>query len=128
MRVAEPALVICVRDTQRRTDVRPDDIQKGRELYWGFVDWIDDQIGLLLKALETSAVADNTVVIYTSDHGENKGDHGLWWKCCMYESSTRVPLIISWPRQFPGDQRRKGACSLLDLVKTIAVIGCRAAG
>ena len=99
-----------------------EDIKKGRELYWGLVNWMDDQIGLLLNALEDSEVADNTVVIYTSDHGENKGDHGLWWKNCMYDHATRIPLIISWPNRLEPGQRRQGACSLLDLGKTIAEI------
>jgi choline-sulfatase len=94
--------------------------QKGRDLYWALTDWLDDEIGKLLTCLDASAAADNTVVIYTSDHGENKGDHGLWWKNNMFEHASRVPLIVRWPRRWAGGQRRKGACSLVDLVQTIA--------
>ncbi|HQL08869.1 MAG TPA: sulfatase-like hydrolase/transferase, partial [Lentisphaeria bacterium] len=61
----------------------------------------------------------NTIVIYTSDHGENKGDHGMWWKNNMYEHSARVPLIVRWPARWAGGQVRRGACSLLDVVQTI---------
>lgn len=92
----------------------------GRELYWAFVDWFDDEVGRLLDGLDNSAVADNTVVVYCSDHGENKGDHGLWWKNNMYEHSARMPLIVSWPARWSGGQRRTGACSLVDLVQTLA--------
>jgi choline-sulfatase len=102
----------------------PDNIvRKGRELYYGFTQWVDEQIGKVLDALADSEVADNTVVIYTTDHGENMGEHGLWWKNCMYEHAARVPLIVSWPARWKGGQRRTQACSLLDVVQTIAELG-----
>ena len=82
-----------------------------------------DEIGKVLKALRNSEAADNTVVIYTTDHGENMGEHGLWWKNCMYEHASRVPLIVSWPSRWKGGQRRKEACSLVDVVQTIAELG-----
>jgi len=63
------------------------------------------------------------VVIYTSDHGENIGEHGMWWKNCMYDHAARVPLIVSWPRRWAGGGRRTEVCSLVDLVKAIAEIG-----
>jgi choline-sulfatase len=103
-------------------DIPEDIVKKGRELYWGFVSWLDNEIGKLLSAMPPD-VASNTVVIYTSDHGENKGDHGLWWKNNMYEHSARVPLIVSWPEHWKGGQRRAGVCSLLDVVQTIAELG-----
>ena len=102
----------------------PDDIVKrGRELYYGLTQWLDEEIGKVLKALENSEVADNTVVIYTTDHGENMGEHGLWWKNCMYEQASRVPLIVSWPARWNGGQRRTEACSLVDLARTIGELG-----
>jgi choline-sulfatase len=107
----------------------PDDIvRKGRELYYGLTQWLDDEIGKVLKALRNSGAAENTVVIYTTDHGENMGEHGLWWKNCMYEHASRVPLIVSWPSRWKGGQRRKQACSLVDVVQTIAEIGGANAG
>jgi choline-sulfatase len=102
----------------------PDEIVlKGRELYYGLTHWLDEEIGKVLKSLTNSEVAENTVVIYTTDHGENMGEHGLWWKNCMYEHASRVPLIVSWPARWPGGQRRTQACSLLDVVQTIAELG-----
>ena len=95
--------------------------RKGRDLYWGLVEWIDNEIGQLLAALKANpTIAENTIVVYTSDHGENKGDHGLWWKNNMYEHAAGVPLIISWPEHWKGGQRRSGACSFVDLVQTMA--------
>lgn len=100
-------------------EARGDIVQTGRDLYWALTQWLDNQIGILLSVLRASAAADNTIVIYTSDHGENKGDHGLWWKNCMYEHAARVPLIVHDPRRWSGGQRRGGVCSLVDLVRTV---------
>jgi choline-sulfatase len=98
-------------------------VQKGRELYYGLTQWMDEQVGTILRALDSSGLADNTVVVYTTDHGENLGEHGLWWKNSMYEQAARIPLIVSWPAQWKGSQRRTGACSMVDLVQTIAELG-----
>ncbi|MCZ6634230.1 MAG: sulfatase-like hydrolase/transferase [bacterium] len=101
----------------------PEQTKLGRELYWGYVNWLDDEIGTLLGALGDSEVAEDTVVIYCSDHGENKGDHGLWWKNNMYEHASRMPLIVHYPERWAGGQRRTGACSLVDLAQTVAELG-----
>jgi choline-sulfatase len=104
-------------------DVPEDIVRKGRELYYGLTEWLDGQVGSVLTTLADSEVAENTVVIYTADHGENMGEHGLWWKNCMFEHAARVPLIISWPARWKGGQRRMQTCSLLDVVRTIAELG-----
>jgi len=102
----------------------PDEIiRKGRELYYGLTQWLDEEIGKVLKALGNSQVAENTIVIYTTDHGENMGEHGLWWKNCMYEHASHVPLIVNWPERWKGGQRRTQACSLVDMAQTIAELG-----
>ncbi|MCX7045585.1 MAG: sulfatase-like hydrolase/transferase [Candidatus Sumerlaeota bacterium] len=104
-------------------NVPPQIVRKGRELYYGFTSWVDTEIGKVLKTLKDSEAANDTVIIYTTDHGENMGEHGLWWKNCMYQHAARVPLIVSWPERWKGGQRRGGACSLVDAVQTIAAIG-----
>jgi len=105
------------------TDLDPETVKYARELYWALTDWYDQQLGQVLDALDNSAVADNTVVIYTSDHGENKGDHGLWWKNNMYEHAARVPLIVRWPQRWAPGQSRTQACSLVDVIQTLVDIG-----
>jgi choline-sulfatase len=104
-------------------NVPPDMVKKGRELYYGLTEWMDEQAGKVLAALAASGATSNTVVIYTADHGENMGEHGLWWKNALYDQAARVPLIVSWPARWPGGQRRVGACSLVDVVQTIAEVG-----
>ena len=70
--------------------------------YYAMIELIDDNVGRLLDALEETGQRHNTVIIFTSDHGEMLGDHGLLLKGCrFYEGAVRVPLIISWPGQFP---------------------------
>lgn len=70
--------------------------------YYAMIELIDDNIGRLLNALEETGQRKSTVIIFTSDHGEMLGDHGLLLKGCrFYEGLVRVPLIISWPGHFP---------------------------
>jgi choline-sulfatase len=104
-------------------DVPPDVVKKGRELYYGLTEWMDDEVGKVLAALAANQATTNTLVIYTTDHGENMGEHGLWWKNALYDQAARVPLIVSYPARWPGGQRRAGACSLVDVVQTIAEVG-----
>ena len=106
------------------TDVPAETVKFGRELYYGLTTWVDNEIGKVLAALRANPkIADNTVIIYTSDHGENMAEHGLWWKGCMYDHAARVPLIISWPERWRAGQRRALTSGHLDLVKTVIDIG-----
>jgi choline-sulfatase len=99
-------------------------VRTGRELYYGMVDWIDNEIGKVVAALRANKdLAENTVIVYSSDHGENMGEHGMWWKSCMYEQASRVPMIISYPQRWAAGQRRAGASAHVDLVKTLVDIG-----
>ncbi len=107
--------------------VPPETVKKGRELYYGLTEWVDAQIGQVLAALRASPHAANTIIIYTTDHGENMGEHGLWWKNCVFDTAARIPLIVHWPRRWPGGARRAGACSLVDVARTIVEAGGGAA-
>jgi choline-sulfatase len=63
--------------------------------YFALVTFLDAQIGRLLDALDRSGQAERTAVLYTSDHGEMGGQHGIWQKQCFYEAAVRVPLILA---------------------------------
>lgn len=102
------------------TDVPEPTVKFGRELYYGLTTWMDNEVGKVLAALRANPkIADDTVIIYTTDHGENMSEHGLWWKNCMYDHAARVPLIITWPKRWKGGQRRQLVSGHLDLVKTV---------
>ncbi len=97
------------------------DIMRARRAYYGMVSYIDDQVGTLLAALEASGLADNTVIVITSDHGEMLGERGLWFKKTFFEPALRVPLILHAPgRMEPG--RVATLASLVDLLPTFASI------
>lgn len=88
--------------------------------YYAMIAQIDDQFARVLEALDATGQRDNTVIIFTSDHGEMLGDHGLLKKGCrFYEGLVRVPLIISWPGSFPGGRQCADLVELLDLSATL---------
>ncbi|MCC7494180.1 MAG: sulfatase-like hydrolase/transferase [Fimbriimonadaceae bacterium] len=90
-----------------------------QEAYFSAISLIDDQIGRLLDHLDSSGLASNTLVIFSSDHGEMLYDRGYFQKQVPYESSVRVPLLMRFPeRVAPGSVRPEFA-DLLDLAPTI---------
>lgn len=87
--------------------------------YWANVTLVDHSIMKILQALEDSGQADDTIVVFTSDHGEMIGDHGLLGKTVMYEESVRVPMLIRAPMLGREQHRISGNFSHIDLVPTI---------
>ena len=96
-----------------------EEIRRARASYYGLITYLDDKIGRLLDALDEQGLAENTVVIYTADHGESLGEHGLWRKMNFYEQAARVPLHVVWPGVIEGGQRFGGAVTLVDVVATM---------
>jgi arylsulfatase A-like enzyme len=84
--------------------------------YYAMIKLIDDQLGRIITALEKTGQHDNTLVIFTSDHGETLGDHGLIQKGCrFYEGLVRVPLIFSWPGHVKSGQKSDALIELRDI-------------
>lgn len=100
-------------------DLTEDEIRRARAGYYGLVTHLDRQVGKVLEALEQSNLAQDTVVIYASDHGEMAGEHGMWWKSNFYEGSVSVPLIVSWSGQFASGERLCHIVNLADIAPTI---------
>ena len=94
--------------------VTEEEILRARASYWALVSRMDGMIGQILAALKENGLDDNTLIMYTSDHGDMLGEHGLWWKHVFYEESVRVPLILSWPGVIPAGQRCERVVSALD--------------
>ena len=97
-------------------------VRRGRAGYYGLISYLDQKIGRLLDVLEETGQARDTVVIYTSDHGEMNGEHGMWRKSNFYEPSVRVPLQVAWPGRLPANRRITEVVSLVDLVATLVDI------
>lgn len=75
----------------------PDLVKRGQAGYMGLCSFLDENVGKILKAVEDGGWADNTRIVYTSDHGDNVGARGLWGKSTMYDESVGVPLIMMGP-------------------------------
>lgn len=100
-------------------DVDPpsdDEVRTARHAYYAMVSYFDHQVGRLLDELERLGLADDTVVVVTSDHGEMLGEHGMWYKRTYFDPATRVPLIACGPG-IAADRRRE-TVSLVDLAPT----------
>lgn len=74
-----------------------EDIEKSRRTYYAAISYVDEQLGRVLEALEKKGELENTLIIYTADHGDMMGDHHMWRKCRPYEGSARIPMILRCP-------------------------------
>ena len=93
-------------------------MRRARHAYYAAISYADERIGEVLGALAESGLRDDTIVLFTADHGEMLGERGLWYKMAFFEPSARVPLIVSAPgRIAPG--RVAEPVSLLDLAPTL---------
>ncbi len=97
----------------------PDDFRRLKANYYGLIHMVDNAYGRILRALEESGQADNTIVVYTSDHGEMAGDHGLMQKSVFYEQATHVPLMIHVPWLTRQQVKFADPINLVDLVPTL---------
>ncbi|MCE9613079.1 MAG: sulfatase-like hydrolase/transferase [Lentisphaerae bacterium] len=100
--------------------VSPEEARLGRAYYYSMCKLLDEQLDRILAALDDQGLAEHTIVVFTTDHGELLGDHGLWMKGPFhYEELVRVPLIVRWPAGLPAGQRVNGLLSHVDLVPTL---------
>ena len=86
-------------------DVAPSVAMRARTAYYGLVHRLDTMIGDILQCLRDCRLDDNTLVVYTADHGDQLGERGLWWKHTLFEDSVRVPLIMRCPGRTLGQRR-----------------------
>jgi len=115
----EHPVIRQIRRWLRQEDGIPESItRRSLAAYYGLVTFTDHNIGRMLDIIDQSSLRENTVVIYTSDHGEMAGHHGLWQKFCFYEPSVRVPLVVRYPGG-PRGIRVKESVSLVDLAPTL---------
>jgi len=99
--------------------VDPADVRRARTAYYGLVYRMDLMIGEVLRCLAGEGLADDTLIVYTTDHGDHLGERGLWWKHTLYEDAVAVPLLLHWPGRLPGGERRAQVVDLLDVGATM---------
>ncbi|MCV3239958.1 choline-sulfatase [Mesorhizobium sp. ZC-5] len=103
-------------------DITPEQVRRARRGYFANISYLDDKVGALLDVLERTRMLDDTVILFCSDHGDMLGEHGLWFKMCFYEGSSRVPLMIAGPGIEAG--KITAPTSNLDVLPTL----CELAG
>ena len=115
-------MVRAVRERAGGEDVDERTRRFARACYFACVAFLDDVLGEFLALAERDGLLDDAIVVYTSDHGELAGEHGLWGKKTWHEASTRVPLVVATPDQRRGvndAHRIETPVSLADLFPTL---------
>jgi choline-sulfatase len=97
----------------------PQNLYNLRRAYYGLVSYVDHKVGELIKTLEETGVLGNTIIIFTSDHGDMLGERGMVQKRHFYEWSTRIPLIATYPDRRQAGTKVGQPVSLVDLAATI---------
>jgi choline-sulfatase len=110
---------VCDLGRYRQTEER---VKNARHAYYAAISYVDDKVGQILRVLEATGFAKDTVVLFTSDHGEMLGERGLWYKMNFFEWAARVPLIVWAPSRF-APRRVGGHVSLVDILPTMVEIG-----
>ncbi len=97
-----------------------DEVRELRHGYLAGVSYLDAQVGKLLEALENLGLAENTSIVFWSDHGFHLGENSLWCKTSNFERDARVPLILATPSAKNAGKRSAALVELLDLYPTLA--------
>jgi iduronate 2-sulfatase len=113
--IPQPALGSYKREQDKLTD---DLRRQAVQAYFASISFMDAQVGRVLDALDRLGLADNTIVVFTSDHGYHLGEHGLWQKMSLFEESARVPLIVAAPKGKRGGVAA-APVGLIDLYPTL---------
>lgn len=96
------------------------DVNQLKALYDGELRWTDSNVGRLLDVLERSGALDDTIVVLTSDHGDEFFEHGqLKHRDTLFEEVVRIPLIVSWPAGVPSGRSVDGLASITDVAPTL---------
>ncbi|HET6424850.1 MAG TPA: sulfatase [Planctomycetaceae bacterium] len=96
-----------------------DDLRRqARQAYYASISFMDAQVGRVVESLDRLGLADNTIIVFTSDHGYHLGEHGLWQKMSLFEESSRVPLLVVAPGKVKG-QAVAAPVSHVDLFPTL---------
>jgi choline-sulfatase len=94
-------------------------VRRARHAYFAAIAYLDERVGEVLAALRESGLEDDTIVVFTADHGEMLGERGLWFKMAFFEDSARVPLVVRAPGRFAAGARVAAPVSQLDLAPTL---------
>lgn len=100
-------------------DITTEQTANVRAAYYGMVEYLDGLIGQIIEAVSATIGSDDTLFIYSSDHGDTLGENGVFWKTNFYEGAARVPMVASWPAAFSRPRRIAAPVSLMDIGPTL---------
>jgi iduronate 2-sulfatase len=109
-----------IRRKKEQIDLPPDLARQAIQAYYASITFADAQLGRILDALDHTGLAENTVVLFTSDHGYHMGEHGHWQKTTLFENAARVPLIIAGPGVKARGQVVHTPAEMVDFYPTLA--------
>jgi choline-sulfatase len=89
-------------------------------MYYGMVTFADEEMGRIVRKLDELGLRENTIIIYTADHGEMLGDRGIWYKNTFYEGSAGIPFIWSFPKALPQGKVVRAPAMNMDVLPTLA--------
>jgi len=113
-----PILCKMLRDIANTEKASPDRLRRIKALYYAQVSLIDKGVGRIMDELDRRGWTDNTLILYTSDHGEMLGDHNLCQKMIPYNGSVHIPLLLSWPNRVKSGQIYNDYVTPLDILPT----------
>lgn len=93
-------------------------IKKARRAYYGSCSYVDDNVGKLLKTIEKLKLSEDTIIVFSGDHGDMLGERNLWYKMSYFEGSVRVPMLVSYPKWFTPHHVSQNV-STLDILPTM---------
>lgn len=99
-------------------DISQQDIKNARRAYCANISYLDEKIGEILDTLDECQMSEETIIVFTADHGDMMGERGLWYKMSFFEGSMRVPLIVNAPQQYKAASISQPV-SVLDIAPTL---------
>ncbi len=101
----------------------PDEIRRAKQQmlagYYAHITALDDQVGRLLALLKETGLEEDTIVVFTSDHGDLLGNHDAWFKSQPWRESTGIPLLMKWPGHIPAGRVTPGPISIIEMMPTL---------
>lgn len=112
------------RQKYKHADATEEEILRTRAIYYGMVTYVDEEFGRILRKLDELGLREDTLILYTADHGEMLGERGIWYKNSFYDPSVRIPFLWSWPKALPRGKTVAAPVMNLDIFPTL----CELAG
>lgn len=120
LKTLPPSARATVASKQEQRNLPESTARQAMRAYYAAISFMDNQVGRVLGALDRFGLSENTIVVFTSDHGYHMGEHGHYQKMTLFEDSARVPLIISVPHMKTRGQSTASLAESVDLYPTLA--------